>query len=44
MICYDSMGGVIMNGDNYKVVNLYESEEYRKVVEMAIRWNGLGVY
>lgn len=45
LICYDSMGdsfGVIMNGDNYKVVNLYESEEYRKVVEMAIRWNGLG--
>ncbi len=45
LICYDSMGdslGVIMNGDNYKVVNLYATEEYRRVVELAIRWNNLG--
>lgn len=45
LIGYDSLGdslGVLIGGNDYNVVNLYSSEEFRKIVELAIRWNEKG--
>ncbi len=45
LINYDSLGdglGVLMGGDDFNVVNLYASEEFKAVVELAGRWNAKG--
>lgn len=45
LITYDTMGdelGVIINGDNDKIVNLYDTEEFRKIVLLAQRWYSKG--
>lgn len=45
LIGYDSMGdelGVLMDGETYVVENLYASEGFRQLVELAIRWREKG--
>jgi putative aldouronate transport system substrate-binding protein len=42
---YDSLGdglGVIIGNDNYKVVNVYESDEYKALLETMRDWNKKG--
>jgi putative aldouronate transport system substrate-binding protein len=42
---YDNLGdgiGVLMGNDNYKVVNVYESDEYKAILETIRDWNKKG--